>query len=224
MFCPPFQSPKGSHLPVVCASVFRIKTRSSKNDGKYCSRQCRFAYLNWRTETRTVQREGDRWEVGLWKLCACSNCKGVFFSKQPKAHLCSRKCSIEYHNPPVPIREMECRQCGRRYEGKGQPVCGDCVCLNLKAATKAAKIKRRYQLASTQVEPIRVDEIFDRDGWVCQECGTSVSKSLDVNDDRYPNLDHVIPLAKGGTHTKENVRCTCRKCNIEKSDKVLVLF
>lgn len=212
------------HICLWCARVFKIKTRSSRNDGKYCSRECAFEHWHELKAIRKVQSEGDRWLAGLWKICECSNCNKVFFSQQTKSHLCSRKCSISYYNPPVPLREMQCRQCGNVYQGKGQPVCSSCVSLNRKAASKAAKIRRKYQLTSTQVEPIGYDEIFDRDGWLCQECGVSVSREFDVNDDRYPNLDHIIPLAKGGTHTKENVRCTCRKCNIEKADKVLTLF
>jgi 5-methylcytosine-specific restriction endonuclease McrA len=34
--------------------------------------------------------------------------------------------------------------------------------------------------------------------------------------DATPELEHVIPLSKGGTHTKDNVRCSCRACNLNK--------
>ena len=36
----------------------------------------------------------------------------------------------------------------------------------------------------------------------------------------YPTLDHIIPLAKGGTHTWNNVQCACAMCNSEKRDIV----
>ena len=32
----------------------------------------------------------------------------------------------------------------------------------------------------------------------------------------YPNLDHIIPLKKGGSHTRLNSQCLCHKCNIIK--------
>ena len=32
----------------------------------------------------------------------------------------------------------------------------------------------------------------------------------------YPNLDHITPLVIGGTHTMENVRYLCRKCNLSR--------
>lgn len=31
-------------------------------------------------------------------------------------------------------------------------------------------------------------------------------------------LDHIIPISKGGTNKKENLRIICRKCNEEKAD------
>jgi 5-methylcytosine-specific restriction endonuclease McrA len=34
-------------------------------------------------------------------------------------------------------------------------------------------------------------------------------------------LDHIVPLAKGGTHTWNNVQCTCRRCNAGKAAKVI---
>ena len=38
---------------------------------------------------------------------------------------------------------------------------------------------------------------------------------------RSPELDHIIPLSKGGAHTPENTQCVCRQCNSEKADKPL---
>ena len=35
-------------------------------------------------------------------------------------------------------------------------------------------------------------------------------------------LDHVIPIAKGGSHSIGNLVPACRKCNLEKSDKFIV--
>lgn len=32
-------------------------------------------------------------------------------------------------------------------------------------------------------------------------------------------IDHIIPVAKGGTHDRSNLQCLCRPCNREKSDR-----
>lgn len=50
--------------------------------------------------------------------------------------------------------------------------------------------------------------IFKRDNFQCQYCGTK--KDL--------TLDHLIPRARGGTHAWENLVTACKKCNAKKGD------
>lgn len=54
--------------------------------------------------------------------------------------------------------------------------------------------------------------IYERDGYRCRCCGIS---------DRYAQLeiDHIIPIARGGKSTYENLQTLCHRCNIEKSDR-----
>jgi hypothetical protein len=123
-------------------------------------------------------------------------------------------------------REWQCRQCGGIFQTRDRLrcVCLTCVADNEKAARKMSKAVRRSKCKSLVRENASPDAIFARDGWQCQQCKCRVSKRLDVNHDRYPNLDHVIPLSRGGTHTCDNLQCLCRACNLQKSDKQLNLF
>jgi 5-methylcytosine-specific restriction endonuclease McrA len=41
---------------------------------------------------------------------------------------------------------------------------------------------------------------------------------------RVLTMDHVIPLAKGGTHTPENIVAACQPCNSRKRDRLLTLL
>lgn len=50
--------------------------------------------------------------------------------------------------------------------------------------------------------------IFKRDGYQCQYCGTT--KDL--------TLDHLIPRSKGGKSTWNNLVTACKKCNSKKGD------
>lgn len=55
--------------------------------------------------------------------------------------------------------------------------------------------------------------IYERDGYRCCKCGIS---------DRYANLeiDHIIPISKGGKSTYDNLQTLCHKCNVEKGDSI----
>ena len=52
--------------------------------------------------------------------------------------------------------------------------------------------------------------VFARDGSQCQYCGSTAE-----------SIDHVVPRARGGTHTWENVVAACRPCNVRKRDRLL---
>ena len=60
-------------------------------------------------------------------------------------------------------------------------------------------------------------EILQRDRYTCKKCGASIQKE--------PNLllevDHIIPLSKGGLTTKDNLSTLCWRCNRSKGAKIL---
>lgn len=64
-------------------------------------------------------------------------------------------------------------------------------------------------MRTTQVEGIRRREIWERDSGLCHICGEPVSFEC-------MELDHVRPLSKGGTHTKDNVATSHGPCNRKK--------
>jgi len=52
--------------------------------------------------------------------------------------------------------------------------------------------------------------VWARDGGACVKCGSK--KDL--------QYDHIIPVAKGGNSTADNLQILCQKCNLEKSDRI----
>ena len=54
--------------------------------------------------------------------------------------------------------------------------------------------------------------IYERDGYRCRKCGVS---------QRYAQLeiDHIIPISKGGKSTCNNLQTLCHRCNVEKGDR-----
>ncbi len=81
---------------------------------------------------------------------------------------------------------------------------------------RRAKYVRRSR-SELESEPYSRLDICERDEWMCQICMESVDASIgDPVDPGYPNIDHKIPLSKGGRDAPSNVQLTHRLCNIRK--------
>ena len=59
----------------------------------------------------------------------------------------------------------------------------------------------------TQAE---IDDILCMQRGKCAYCRSSISRRYQV--------DHIKPLARGGTHDRRNLQLTCRRCNAQKRD------
>lgn len=85
------------------------------------------------------------------------------------------------------------------------------------AQIRRANSRRRARLAAvTLIETFANEEIFERDGWLCQLCHQRVNKTLKYPDPKSASLDHVIPLAEGGNHSRQNCVLAHLGCNSAK--------
>lgn len=86
---------------------------------------------------------------------------------------------------------------------------------------RKAKRKRRALKLNAPIENFSHIEVFERDNYICQLCGRKTRPDYkNYNHAKYPNLDHIIPLSKGGGHTKLNTQCVCHQCNMQKNNKI----
>lgn len=77
-----------------------------------------------------------------------------------------------------------------------------------KKYAKGVKIKRYV--------PLRVRHVvLERDKFRCQDCGASPTTGATLE------VDHTIPVAKGGTNDLSNLRTLCADCNRGKSDRIV---
>jgi 5-methylcytosine-specific restriction endonuclease McrA len=76
--------------------------------------------------------------------------------------------------------------------------------------------RRARKKVATVRDPFTNLEVFERDGWVCYLCETSVDRTLGYPDPLSASLDHEIPLEKGGEHSWENCRLAHFSCNVMK--------
>jgi hypothetical protein len=63
---------------------------------------------------------------------------------------------------------------------------------------------------STRVTRDLANAVWNRDGGRCCYCGSKENLQF----------DHIIPIAKGGATTFQNIQVLCRICNIRKSDNI----
>lgn len=80
-----------------------------------------------------------------------------------------------------------------------------------RSAVAAYRARRK---ASPSVERITRHEIYERDGGMCRLCGTVLAETAST-------MDHIIPLSRGGEHTRANIQLACRSCNSRKRDKLM---
>ena len=74
-------------------------------------------------------------------------------------------------------------------------------------------IKRNIFDSETKREPIPqdvMDKVWNRDSGKCVKCGSQENLEF----------DHIIPHSKGGATSYRNIQILCKKCNIEKSNKI----
>jgi 5-methylcytosine-specific restriction enzyme A len=55
-------------------------------------------------------------------------------------------------------------------------------------------------------------EVFKRDDYKCKECGAT-------NKEKILHVDHILPVAQGGTDELSNLQTLCSDCNLSKSNK-----
>ena len=88
-----------------------------------------------------------------------------------------------------------------------------------KAIHRASEARRRARKGGALCENFAHEEIFERDSYICQYCGCKTQPNHSQTSALFPNLDHIIPLARGGEHTRANVQCLCKECNQAKGSR-----
>lgn len=97
-----------------------------------------------------------------------------------------------------------------------------------KAMNHRGEVGRRLKIRTAMVDnDISLDGLFRRDGGVCAICGEPCDYSdheerdgFFIVGDNYPSVDHIVPLAKGGLHSWDNVQLAHFKCNTLKGARV----
>lgn len=190
-----------------CGRTFR--PRSSKKDqiSIFCSNECRIEskrlYASRKEAKAVHRRKRGQLTMAEWREKQAAE-------RQPIINPC-QDCG-----QPVGKWAHRCEACRDRQR----------LIIKQGPAARAARAKSRARyrarLQSARIETFDPYEIFERDKWACYICGVDTPMALrGTNEANAPELDHVIPLAAGGAHSRANTACSCRRCNNAKSDRLL---
>lgn len=80
--------------------------------------------------------------------------------------------------------------------------------------------RRRARKRNARIEKFTSAEIFERDAYRCHICRKRCKPSVVVPHPLAPTIDHLVPLAKGGDHSRANVATACFHCNSVKGDRM----
>lgn len=129
------------------------------------------------------------------------------------------------------LTKRPCRMCAVLVIGVGemQRSCQSCTAERLRVQRRKSRQGQSYRAGKLKYKSIRrareaieaevvvPQQVFARDGWKCQLCGVDTPRRLRGSyEPNAPELDHIVPLSKGGGHTWANVQCACRACNSAK--------
>lgn len=131
-----------------------------------------------------------------------------------------RVCGIENrHFSPSGKVYSYCKSCkntrDRTYPNKPRP--------EYQKAWRAANVDkcnmyretRRARERGAYIEDISPYAVFTRYNGICGICNKAVDR------ERY-QMDHIIPLAKGGLHCYDNIQLSHKSCNMRKGSKIYV--
>lgn len=203
-----------------CGSVYVVLNCRHKT----CSRKCLKAKHAKVRPSRAVLAQLLALET---RQCLC--CSAAFTPKTYQQRYCCSQCKMA-----TKLAARTERYVGKRQANKKR-VCGECglefvprderqITCSLKCSHKmysriGARI-RRARMVGVYTEVFDPFDVFDRDGWRCQICGKPTPRAQrGTMRSNAPELDHRIPLSKGGAHARSNTQCACRACNMAKGNR-----
>lgn len=206
-----------------CMAPFAPQVKVGRPN-RYCSAGCRVEaknqarYKRWRSG---VYAPGDTVPKRKQAATACEHCGAL--TTRPR--FCSVGCSHGARAVVLGIftgADRICAECESPYSAR-MPHSRFCsrTCQR-KSINRSSTAIRRARIAGLERERFDPLEVFERDGWRCHLCGRKTIKKLRGKYAKLsPELDHIIPVSRGGPHTRANTACSCHECNNRKHNRIL---
>ncbi len=142
----------------------------------------------------------------------CLQC-GKQLKGRQQTKYCSHQCCIRFLRGTPETRQ--CAACGGVFATQDHGVyCSkQCKREGLYAWMHRQRVELREALTTEKFTRL---EIFERDGYRCQLYGLKTRRDVNSRHPLAPSLGHIIPISRGGSHTRANCQCAHLQCNFEK--------
>ena len=189
----------------------------------YCSSNCRIKHY-----PKSCQYEHNKENM-------CVICGNLITGEYLGSPYCSREC-VEFCNTKHPrdnncistqpiefniLYFKQCKYCDTFFVSRWshQTQCGSQGCISAQITDRT--MTRRAAIHNVSSELVRPIDVFERDGWVCQSCNKQLrQKDRGKMKPESPEIDHVIPISRGGPHTYDNLQTMCKECNGRKGNSL----
>lgn len=117
-----------------------------------------------------------------------------------------------------------CQWCGRQLRNKRRRFCSKAeeLARNEHSGMEASMCEWAYYLLWYKVPRFK-RAVLVRDNFTCKACGANPTYTNEhgvvVPDVSRLHADHIVPLARGGRNTMDNMQCLCARCNLSKGAK-----
>jgi 5-methylcytosine-specific restriction endonuclease McrA len=219
-----------SKIKVKCKICGHVQERhANSKDCMQCDncikieRKKRLEQLNEEKQNR-VRKENEYTET------ECVQCGKVFLRRSSNHKYCSDKCARKANSKKV-MRTKTCKECGKEFitDHDKTLYCSSKCSNRYRKKRNALSKDKRLSLNGKIDYSISLKKLYKRDKGICYICGKQCNlKDVEITEEGYyiagedyPSIDHVIPIAKGGKHSWNNIKLAHRRCNAVKGDKLI---
>lgn len=217
----------GEQFSKYCDGVTRFirDIQQHKIECPACGEQARLRKeKEWEKQKRKAQAEKHKYFVELKKKRKEEQKK----QKLDEVHVCKEcQCLYTYRSyaqsigvEPFFVQRIDfcSKECQKKHERK----------ISKKYNYSHGKHKLRALKYGVEYDAsVNLDDLIAKDGLRCALCGKmcNISDYKKANGHRiygnkYPSIDHIIPMSKGGGHVWNNVQVAHRGCNSRKGTKL----
>lgn len=115
--------------------------------------------------------------------------------------------------------QATCKHCGQTFittKASDRVYCSDDCHYAYKAKRYAILYRTLSADARRPIPSLIRRYIMERDEWSCHICDGRISKRLQSPHPDSATIDHLLPLAAGGTNEIDNLAAAHRRCNLAK--------